>query len=285
MRIKGIKIDEQDKDDTSKYRVYSNDIKEAIELPMDIPNEPYIEVTLDYGRPLLGYRLIDGVLYYTGRNGTKQIGKNVTLDNLAKRILSHAKNITKMNIDKIEVDDKVIWDYADGFINESIKEEFIDEPNKKITVYFNNYVENGQFVSKPLDIIIGQYYSNPGSKYIRKVIGYDPKYQNVWVDMYEPSYSKILRRKSQDHRDFENLASQEKIDFFNKFQQEQENKKQNIEHYAVMDKATGDVWTYKSREERDKKYKEVLDSYSGSDYIDVRKAYLNDDGDFVKWES
>ena len=109
------------------------DIKESIELPMDIPNEPYIEVTLDYGRPLLGYRLIDGVLYYTGRNGTKQIGKNVTLDNLAKRILSHAKNITKMNIDKIEVDDKVIWDYVDGFINESINEDYEEYDHEDVT--------------------------------------------------------------------------------------------------------------------------------------------------------
>ena len=169
--------------------------------------------------------------------------------------------------------------------NESIKEAFINEPNKKITVYFSNYVENGQFVSKPLDIIIGQYYAKPGSEYIRKVTGYDPEYNNVWVAEYNPSYDKILRDKSKDYRDFENLASQEQIDFFNKVQQEQENKEQNIEHYAVMDKATGNVWTYKTREERDKKYKEVRDNYSGNDYIDVRKAYLNDDGDFVKWES
>ena len=328
MKIKGIKIDEdvakilneQDNDNTSKYRVYSNGIKEGRpasgfkkvneSINEDYDEDDYEDDYKDISEEMHKERYVtyfetqEGrqkyTIYHVYTDSTddsynelcdkrdNQLGMYNSYKELKDALKERAEKIAKQyswtvkSIENLGEDDEY---YRERNKWESIKETFINEPNKKITVYFSNYVENGQFVSKPLDIIIGKYYARPGSKHIRKVTGYDSEYNNVWVAEYNPSYSKILRKKSQDHRDFENLASQEQIDFFNKVQQEQENKEQNIEHYAVMDKATGNVWTYKTREERDEKYKEVIDSYSGSDYIDVRKAYLSDDGDFVKWES
>lgn len=42
-----------------------------------------------------------------------------------------------------EVDDKVIWDYADGFINESIKEDYPKDREELINEYKGVFKKNG----------------------------------------------------------------------------------------------------------------------------------------------
>lgn len=71
---------------------------------------PWILVYNDFGEHTSAYQLLDGNLYYTGRNGKKLVKSGVNMSNLAKAIVSHAKNVARMKgVSKIEVDDKIIY--------------------------------------------------------------------------------------------------------------------------------------------------------------------------------